>query len=157
MPQPQPRLSLPLWQERFAAPPLPMTAAEVRARGWDAVDVVFVTGTNVEFPPLPRHILERSLQTDQPDAFTNHPYWTREFVGAGPYRLVRHPVYTGLALHFAGACLATGNLLLVAGTLLVTYPALYARASAEERLLRAHFGAAYDAYAREVGMLVPLL
>ncbi len=80
-----------------------------------------------------------------------------ELVRAGPYRFVRHPIYTGLALHFAGACLATGNLLLIAGTLFVTYPAFYLRARSEERLLRERFGAAYDAYAREVGMLVPLL
>ena len=80
-----------------------------------------------------------------------------ELVRTGPYRLVRHPVYTGLGLHFAGACLATGNLLLIAGTLLVTYPALYLRAKTEERLLRERFGAAYDDYARRVGMLVPLL
>ena len=80
-----------------------------------------------------------------------------ELVRSGPYRFVRHPVYTGLALHFAGACLATGNLLLIAGTLLVTYPALYLRAKTEERLLRERFGAAYDDYARRVGMLVPLL
>lgn len=80
-----------------------------------------------------------------------------ELVRSGPYRFVRHPVYTGLGLHFAGACLATGNLLLIAGTLLVTYPALYLRAKTEERLLRERFGAAYDEYARRVGMLVPLL
>jgi len=80
-----------------------------------------------------------------------------ELVQSGPYRLVRHPVYTGLGLHFAGACLATGNLVLLAGTVLVTYPALYLRAKTEERLLRGQFRAEYDAYAREVGMLVPLL
>ena len=80
-----------------------------------------------------------------------------ELVRGGPYRLVRHPVYTGLGLHFAGACLATGNLLVIAGTLLVTYPALYVRAKTEERLLRERFGAAYEEYARQVGMLVPLL
>jgi protein-S-isoprenylcysteine O-methyltransferase Ste14 len=80
-----------------------------------------------------------------------------ELVRAGPYRFVRHPIYTGLAIHFAGACLATGNLLLIAGTLLVTFPAFYLRARAEERLLRDRFGAAYDDYARRVGMLVPLL
>jgi protein-S-isoprenylcysteine O-methyltransferase Ste14 len=79
-----------------------------------------------------------------------------ELVREGPYRFVRHPVYTGLAVHFAGACLATGNLLLIAGTVLVTYPALYLRARTEERLLRERFGAAYDAYARDVPMLVPL-
>jgi protein-S-isoprenylcysteine O-methyltransferase Ste14 len=80
-----------------------------------------------------------------------------ELVRAGPYRFVRHPVYTGLALHFVGACLATGNLLLIAGTLFVAFPAFYVRARTEERLLRERFGAAYDDYAREVGMLVPLL
>jgi protein-S-isoprenylcysteine O-methyltransferase Ste14 len=78
-----------------------------------------------------------------------------ELVRRGPYALVRHPVYTGLALHFAGACLATGNLVLIAGTLLVSYPAFYARARTEERLLRDQLGAEYDAYAREVPMLVP--
>ncbi len=88
----------------------------------------------------------------EPEVHQDH-----ELVRAGPYRLVRHPVYTGLALHFAGACLATGNLLLIAGTLFVTVPAFYLRARAEERLLHERFGAAYDQYAREVGMLVPLL
>ena len=79
-----------------------------------------------------------------------------ELVRRGPYALVRHPVYTGLALHFAGACLGTGNVLLIAGTLLLSYPAFYLRARAEERLLRDRFGAEYEKYAREVPMLVPL-
>lgn len=80
-----------------------------------------------------------------------------ELVRRGPYALVRHPLYTGLGLHFAGACLATGNVLLIAGTLLVSYPAFYLRARAEEALLRERFGAEYAKYAREVPMLVPLL
>jgi protein-S-isoprenylcysteine O-methyltransferase Ste14 len=80
-----------------------------------------------------------------------------ELIRNGPYRFVRHPVYSGLALHFVGASLATGNLILIAGTLFVTFPALYLRAKTEERLLRERFGARYDAYAHEVGMLVPLL
>jgi protein-S-isoprenylcysteine O-methyltransferase Ste14 len=78
-----------------------------------------------------------------------------EIVDTGPYRIVRHPVYLGIAIHFIGACLATGNLLLTAGTLLVTFPALYLRAATEERLLREGLGPAYDAYARRVPMLVP--
>lgn len=79
-----------------------------------------------------------------------------ELVRAGPYRVVRHPIYTGLALHFVGTCLATGNLLLIAGTALVTFPAFYLRAKTEEALLRERFGEQYETYAREVGMLVPL-
>jgi protein-S-isoprenylcysteine O-methyltransferase Ste14 len=78
-----------------------------------------------------------------------------ELVRSGPFRWVRHPVYTGLALHFFGACLATGNVLLVAGTLFVTFPAFLIRVRAEEELLRERFGAAYDRYVDEVPMLVP--
>lgn len=78
-----------------------------------------------------------------------------QLVRSGPFAWVRHPVYTGLALHFAGACLATGNVLLVVGTSLVTLPAFYARARAEERLLREQFGSEYDRYMNEVPMLVP--
>jgi len=78
-----------------------------------------------------------------------------EVVDRGPFAIVRHPVYLGLAVHFIGACLATGNGLLVLGTVAVTFPALYLRASVEERLLRTQLGPAYDAYAARVPMLVP--
>ena len=79
-----------------------------------------------------------------------------EIIDRGPYRIVRHPVYLGIAIHFVGACLATGNVLLIVGTVLATFPALYLRAAAEERLLRDSLGPAYDAYARRVPMLVPI-
>lgn len=77
-------------------------------------------------------------------------------IDRGPFRVVRHPIYFGLAVHFSGAVLATGNLVLLAGTVLVTFPALYVRAAAEERLLRDALGPAYAAYARRVPMLVPV-
>lgn len=40
------------------------------------------------FAPLPRHIIEPLYQVER-DNLPNHPYWTSEFVGAGPYRMVR--------------------------------------------------------------------
>jgi ABC-type transport system substrate-binding protein len=40
-------------------------------------------------PPLPRHILEAGYDENAPEAFLNHPFWTSEYVGLGPYRLVR--------------------------------------------------------------------
>jgi peptide/nickel transport system substrate-binding protein len=43
---------------------------------------------NEEFPPLPRHLLEQPFQT-QVATFTNLPFWSTEYVGAGPYRLDR--------------------------------------------------------------------
>ncbi|MFQ3649902.1 MAG: YgiQ family radical SAM protein, partial [Gemmataceae bacterium] len=57
------RLSLPLWNERYAAPFAPTTAAEMKARGWDAVDVVFVSGdAYVDHPSFAMAILARSLE-----------------------------------------------------------------------------------------------
>jgi uncharacterized radical SAM protein YgiQ len=57
------RQSLPLWQKSFAAPLAPMSAAEMRERGWDYVDVVFVTGdAYVDHPSFAMAILARSLE-----------------------------------------------------------------------------------------------
>jgi uncharacterized radical SAM protein YgiQ len=57
------RLALPVWTERYAAPPAPMTRAEMAARGWDAVDVVFVSGdAYVDHPSFAAAILHRSLE-----------------------------------------------------------------------------------------------
>jgi uncharacterized radical SAM protein YgiQ len=56
-------MSLPLWTESFAAPALPMTRAEMAARGWNAVDVVFVTGdAYVDHPSFAMAILGRVLE-----------------------------------------------------------------------------------------------
>jgi peptide/nickel transport system substrate-binding protein len=41
------------------------------------------------FQALPRHILEQQFQQGQPEAFINHPFWTLEYVGLGPFRLDR--------------------------------------------------------------------
>ena len=64
--KPQPtrgRLSLPLWHERYAAPYAPTTAREMADRGWDAVDVVFVTGdAYVDHPSFAMAILHRVLE-----------------------------------------------------------------------------------------------
>jgi peptide/nickel transport system substrate-binding protein len=40
------------------------------------------------FTPMPRHLLEAALDRD-PAAVAASAYWSREFVGAGPYRLTR--------------------------------------------------------------------
>ncbi len=59
------RLSLPLWNERFAAPLAPTSGAEMRARGWDAVDVVFVSGdAYVDHPSFAAALLTRVLEAE---------------------------------------------------------------------------------------------
>jgi len=38
--------------------------------------------------PLPRHILEETYNSDK-QRFINHPFWTNDFVGLGPYKLAK--------------------------------------------------------------------
>jgi peptide/nickel transport system substrate-binding protein len=41
----------------------------------------------VDFPPLPRHLLEGAFTERDADAFVAHPFWLSDYVGLGPYRL----------------------------------------------------------------------
>jgi peptide/nickel transport system substrate-binding protein len=41
-----------------------------------------------QFPPLPRHVLQETFER-APETLANEPFWTREYVGLGPYRLTR--------------------------------------------------------------------
>ncbi len=52
-------------------------------------DAGSLTARDKEFPPLPRHLLEEAFHEDAPDAFYNEPYWTRQYVGLGPFKLDR--------------------------------------------------------------------
>jgi len=45
--------------------------------------------TQTGFGALPRHVLQQSYQQDPYDVFANHPFWTDEYIGLGPYRLQR--------------------------------------------------------------------
>ncbi len=57
------KLTLDLWHETHASPHAPASAAEMHARGWDAVDVVFVTGdAYVDHPSFAMAILHRVLE-----------------------------------------------------------------------------------------------
>src|SRR5256714_15495898 len=79
------RLELPLRSERAIAPLAPTTRAEMEARGWDAVDVVFVTGdAYVDHPSFAMAILARVLEAagfrvgllSQPDWRSAEPWRT---------------------------------------------------------------------------------
>jgi protein-S-isoprenylcysteine O-methyltransferase Ste14 len=77
-------------------------------------------------------------------------------VSSGPFRLVRHPIYSAVAALWLGAALGTLNWLLLA-----LWPMILAgvtkQSRAEEEMLRAKFGDTYDAYAGPKGRLVPKL
>jgi protein-S-isoprenylcysteine O-methyltransferase Ste14 len=71
----------------------------------------------------------------------------------GPYAAVRHPMYTGYILAFAGLFFLTFNL--IALPALLAIPAQIAVATAEERSLEARYGASYRAYAARTGRFWP--
>jgi protein-S-isoprenylcysteine O-methyltransferase Ste14 len=78
-------------------------------------------------------------------------------VSNGPYRLVRHPSYTGLLLSFCGLALALeswGALLVI---LLVYAIVIGYRMSVEEKLLEAQLGDDYRAYMKRTKRLIPYI
>jgi protein-S-isoprenylcysteine O-methyltransferase Ste14 len=78
-------------------------------------------------------------------------------VTAGPYRVLRHPGYTGSLLAWVGYTVSAGRLvpaLIVAALLVAAY---VWRIVAEERMLAARFGDQWRAYRRHTWRLVPLL
>ena len=75
---------------------------------------------------------------------------------SGPYRLVRHPIYTGLLLAFLGTAIAIGQWRGVLA-LLIVFVALWRKLRLEERWLGEIFGEAYARYRAEVAALIPFL
>ena len=75
-------------------------------------------------------------------------------VRSGPYRRIRHPIYTGLLLMFLGTALARGDWRGVLAFVIV-FAALWRKLRMEERWLGEHFGAAYAEYRATSWALVP--
>jgi protein-S-isoprenylcysteine O-methyltransferase Ste14 len=78
-------------------------------------------------------------------------------IKAGPYRVLRHPGYTGILLACAGLGLASANWVGFAGALLVPLAFLLCRIHLEERALSATLGERYRSYAAGHKRLVPLV
>ncbi len=79
-----------------------------------------------------------------------------ELVTTGPYAWVRHPIYTGLLLAFAGSAVARAEWRGVLAVVIV-FAALWRKLRLEERWMREQFGAGYRAYAERVRALIPFL
>src|SRR4051812_23895632 len=72
----------------------------------------------------------------------------------GPYRVTRHPIYTGILAMVAATVLAQGAGRWVVIALGVVV-ALVSKARAEDRLLADQFGADHARYRKEVPLLLP--
>jgi protein-S-isoprenylcysteine O-methyltransferase Ste14 len=78
-------------------------------------------------------------------------------VTTGPYRLVRHPIYLGLALLAMGEALAFGSWPALMIVLSGIVPTFAWRAHAEEALLSQKFGESYAFYRNQTKMIIPYL
>jgi protein-S-isoprenylcysteine O-methyltransferase Ste14 len=78
-----------------------------------------------------------------------------ELVASGPYRLVRHPIYSGILIATIGTALALSWAWLIAVALAGVY--FVYSAIVEERNLTEQFPDTYPAYKRSTKMLVPFI
>ena len=78
-----------------------------------------------------------------------------ELVTSGPYRFVRHPIYSGLLMALLGTALVNNLIGLIVVAVLVAY--FYYCGIVEERNLAATFPEAYPEYRSRTKMLIPFL
>jgi protein-S-isoprenylcysteine O-methyltransferase Ste14 len=78
-----------------------------------------------------------------------------DLVTTGPYRRVRHPIYSGLLLALVGTAVAVSWYWLIAVGLLGAY-FIYS-AFTEERYMTERFPEAYPAYQRSTKRLIPFV
>jgi protein-S-isoprenylcysteine O-methyltransferase len=76
-------------------------------------------------------------------------------VQAGPYRLIRHPSYSGLLVCFLGSGLAMYNWLSLVLFFVPVLAAIVYRIHVEEAMLEKQFGAEYAEYRRRTRRLAP--
>jgi len=77
-----------------------------------------------------------------------------QLIRSGPYRLLGHPIYTGLLAMYVGAALVTGERLAFIGLVMAVF-AYWRKIRLEEANLNLAFGAEYAAYRRGTWALLP--
>jgi protein-S-isoprenylcysteine O-methyltransferase Ste14 len=77
-----------------------------------------------------------------------------ELIRNGPYRWIRHPIYTGMLMSSAGTAIVDGRLRCWSG-LAVVWVTFYFKARREERFLRQEFGDGFEEHTRRTGMFLP--
>jgi protein-S-isoprenylcysteine O-methyltransferase Ste14 len=77
-----------------------------------------------------------------------------ELIRSGPYRAIRHPIYTGILLALLGTAVATGE---VRGLLAVAmvWLSFYTKARREEAFLTEEFGPSFAEHTKHTGMFLP--
>lgn len=73
----------------------------------------------------------------------------------GPYRFVRHPIYSGMLGMLLANGLVFSHWLALTSAIVIYFVGTVIRIKSEERLLREVLGSEFDAYARSVPAIVP--
>lgn len=134
-----------------------------------AVLVLPVPGLTMRFLPQSRAIVVAGLAIQA--AFLLLAVWARRHLGSnwsgevriaaghqlvrtGPYRWVRHPIYTALLGMYCGTALVSGQIhaLVALGMVIVAY---CRKISMEEKALRNTFGAEHEIYRQETWAWIP--
>jgi protein-S-isoprenylcysteine O-methyltransferase Ste14 len=79
-----------------------------------------------------------------------------ELIRSGPYRRLRHPIYTGMLGMFVGTAIASSRYHALVGVGLL-YIAYLRKTRLEEEILSQTFGGTYDTYRQSSWRLVPLV
>lgn len=77
-----------------------------------------------------------------------------ELIRSGPYRFVRHPIYSGILLALSGTVVCRRNVWGFLGVALV-WLGLWLKSRMEERFMVETFGAQYEDYRRSTGGILP--
>ena len=81
----------------------------------------------------------------------------QELVKNGPYKIIRHPSYTGALLAFAFLGLALNSWIASCVILIILLPCYIYRIRIEENALISHFGSVYNEYRQTTWKLIPYL
>ncbi|MGA2429578.1 MAG: isoprenylcysteine carboxylmethyltransferase family protein [Candidatus Acidiferrum sp.] len=77
-----------------------------------------------------------------------------ELIRTGPYRTIRHPIYTGILLAFLGNAVALGEVRGLIG-LAIIWLSFYVKARREESFLAQEFGTRFNEHTQHTGMFLP--
>jgi protein-S-isoprenylcysteine O-methyltransferase Ste14 len=77
-----------------------------------------------------------------------------ELVQKGPYRWIRHPIYTGILVAMVGTAMIRGQVAGFVGMGMVL-AGFYIKARREERFLSREFGASFEEHTKRTGMFLP--
>ena len=81
----------------------------------------------------------------------------QQFVNTGPYRSIRHPIYTAYAVNYLGGGLLAGNIILTVVPIVCFGLMIAFRIGEEEAMLIEEFGERYRVYMTKTGRFLPFL